>query len=384
MDPECGRSGGGSGGVSWAVWIAGIPGSGKSAIARAAAAELAAGGERVEVLELDALRRSLTPSPSYDAAERESVYRALVAIATVLTRAGVPVIIDATAHRRAWRDLARASIEAFAEVQLECPLDVARTREGTRAAGHHPRGIYARAGHPGATVPGVDLPYEPALSPELAIDTSRQPVAVAAAQVAVLARRLAQRRPTLPREEGFTVWVSGRPGSGKTTVVSGVCERLHARGVPVVVLEAAQFVGAVATQFVPTRLDRDMATRAIVQAARRLNEAGFAVIVDGAAPFRDTARLARELLENFAEVELVCPPDLCRTRERAVRWNRAACPGLGGPMGPPDLGFDYEPALTPDLIVFTDVLDEATAAEEVLALVERLERAARERRRPCA
>ena len=370
--------------MSWAIWITGIPGSGKSAIARAAAADLAAGGERVEVLELDALRRALTPVPSYDAAERERVYRALVAIAAALTRAGMPVLIDATAHRHAWRDLARASIADFAEVQLECPLDVARTRERTRAAGHHPTAIYAQAGRPGATVPGMDVPYESALSPELCIDTAGEPVHAAAARVAALARSLARRRVTLRLADGFTVWVSGRPGSGKTTVVAGVCERLEARGVPMVVLEAAQFLATVATQRVPARLDRDMATRAIVEAARRLSEAGFAVIVDGAAPFPDTARLARELLDTFAQVELVCPADVCRTRERAVRWNLVPCPGLGRPMAAPDLGLDYESVLAPDLIVFTDVLNEATAAEEVLALVERLERAARERRRPCA
>lgn len=60
--------------VSWAVWITGVPGSGKSAIARAAAATLAAGGEFVRILELDALRRTLTPAPIYDDTERQAVY----------------------------------------------------------------------------------------------------------------------------------------------------------------------------------------------------------------------------------------------------------------------------------------------------------------------
>ncbi len=77
--------------MSWAVWITGVPGSGKSAIARAAAATLAAGGEFVRILELDALRRTLTPAPIYDDTERQAVYRALVVIARALTHAGVPL-----------------------------------------------------------------------------------------------------------------------------------------------------------------------------------------------------------------------------------------------------------------------------------------------------
>jgi adenylylsulfate kinase len=371
--------------MSWAIWITGIPGSGKSAIARAAAAELEARGERVQVLELDALRRALTPHPTYEAAEREAVYRTLVVIARVLTGAGIPVIIDATAHRREWRDLARASIGTFAEVQLLCPLEVARDRERSRPAGNHPTGIYARAGQPGAAVPGVDVAYEAALAPELTIDTTAEAIDAAAARVADLARALrAEQTQAPPTVDGFAVWISGRPGSGKTTVVSGVCERLHGRGVPVVVLDAAEFVIARADARVPSRLEREIATRAIVQTARLLTDAGRAVIIDGAPPFRDTARLARELLDNFAEIELVCPPEICRTRERAVRWNLVPCPGIARPFATPDLGLDYEPAATPDLLLFTDVLDEATAAAEVLAVIARLERDARERRRSCA
>jgi protein-L-isoaspartate(D-aspartate) O-methyltransferase len=169
--------------VSWAVWITGLPGSGKSAIARASAETLGSKGEAVVVLELDRIRKALTPSPTYDAVEREAVYRALVYMAAVLTDAGVPVIVDATGHRRAWRDLARATIARFAEIQLHCPLDVCRERERTRARGQAPPGIYARAGRPGATVPGVDVEYETARAPELAIDTTRQSVAEAAAEV---------------------------------------------------------------------------------------------------------------------------------------------------------------------------------------------------------
>jgi hypothetical protein len=53
-------------------------------------------------------------------------------------------------------------------------------------------------------------------------------------------------------------------------------------------------------------------------------------------------------------------------------------------MAAPELGLDYEPAAHPDLVLFTDVLAPRTAAEEVVRLVERLERSARGRRQSCA
>jgi adenylylsulfate kinase len=177
--------------VSWAIWITGLPGSGKSSVARAAAERLRARGTAVTVLELDAIRKKITPAPTYADAERDLVYRALAYMAATLVEAGVPVIVDATAHRRAWRAAACAAIPRFAEVQLVCPLNVCRERERSRPQGSAPAGIYARAGQSGATVPGVDVAYETALAADLTIDTTVDGVAAAAARVVALAERLA-------------------------------------------------------------------------------------------------------------------------------------------------------------------------------------------------
>jgi len=175
--------------VSWAIWITGLPGSGKSVLARAAAERLRAQGDDVTVLELDTLRRSLTPSPTYRDEEREAVYRALVFIGACLVETGRPVIFDATAHRRVWRDLARATLPCFAEVQLVCPLDVCQQREAARPRGAAPAGIYAHAAQAGARVPGVNVEYEPALAPELTIDTQTVGVCAAAELIVDLVRR---------------------------------------------------------------------------------------------------------------------------------------------------------------------------------------------------
>ena len=177
--------------MSWAIWITGLPGSGKTALAQGVAAALHKRGIPVKVLELDAIRKVVTPEPTYTDAERETVYRALATMAKLLTEAGVPVLIDATAPRRGWRDLARRLIPAFAEVQLLCPIEVCREREQHRQAGYAPPAIYARAGQPGATVPGVDIPYEVALNPELTLHTDACDLPTAVREVVALAGRLA-------------------------------------------------------------------------------------------------------------------------------------------------------------------------------------------------
>lgn len=178
--------------MSWAIWITGPPGSGKTTLARRVVVTLARRGVPVKLLELDEIRRVVTPAPTYSDQEREIVYRALIYMARLLTEAGVPVLIDATGHRSAWRELARTLIPLFAEVRLRCPIEICIEREQSRRAGPAPRGIYARAGRPGATVPGVDLPYEESPTAEVVLDTSALDLGTQVQEVLHLARRLSR------------------------------------------------------------------------------------------------------------------------------------------------------------------------------------------------
>jgi adenylylsulfate kinase len=163
----------------WVAWLTGLPGSGKSSVAREAAARLTASGLRVRVLELDEIRRVVTPSPRYTVEEREVVYRALAYMALLLYEEGVRVIIDATGHRRRFRDLARAMIPHFAEIHLRASLAKCRERARTRRGGFAPQDVYGQADREGSTVPGVDEMYEPPLHPELVLDTEQLTVAEA-------------------------------------------------------------------------------------------------------------------------------------------------------------------------------------------------------------
>jgi adenylylsulfate kinase len=360
--------------MSWAVWITGLPGSGKSAVARAAVEAISTPTAPVALLELDEMRRLVTPAPIYSDAERDLVYRALVFVASTLVDAGVPVIVDATAHRRAWRDLARAVIPHFAEVQLTCPLDVCREREETRVGGHAPRGIYAAAGRPDGRVPGVDVRYEPAASPEVTIDTTRETPPAAAARVAKLVADWPRVPARSPITAGWTVWITGLPGSGKTTIASAVAEALSSRGIAVRILDCADVRAFVAgPSWSP--LAEDITHRALVYTARRLNELGIPVIVDATAPARAWRELARATIPRFSEVQLVCPADVCATRERAVRWRLLGCAHQSAASiraYGPDIALAYEHALGPELTIHTDVEDPWSSAETVLHLTMRL------------
>ncbi len=150
----------------FAVWLTGIPSSGKSTIARELQRELSKLGIKVQILESDEVRKILTPNPRYDEYERDFFYRALAVIGKYLTDNGVSVIFDATAHKRLYREYARKLIRNFIEVYVYCPLEVAMKRDV--------KGLYSRA-LKGIikTLPGLQVPYEEPVNPEVIVDTSR-------------------------------------------------------------------------------------------------------------------------------------------------------------------------------------------------------------------
>ena len=151
---------------NFSIWLTGHSGSGKSAIARELVRLLHQRGVEVSVLESDVMRTQLTPFPRYDEADREFFYAMLLEVGLILLGKGRPVVFDATANRRAYRDAARRRIARFAEVYVDTPLEVCAARD--------PKGLYRQ---------GMKIPYEPPLAPELVVQGAQGTPAQAAAQV---------------------------------------------------------------------------------------------------------------------------------------------------------------------------------------------------------
>ena len=169
----------------FAIWITGLPASGKSTIASALKPQLERLGLTVEVLESDEVRRVITPTPTYTEAERDVFYRALAFTGQRLVAHGVTVVFDATASRRIYRDFARSLIPRLIEVAVECPLITCmeRDRKGTYRKGQRGESL---------TVPGLQSPYEPTLNPNLRINSAITSSGDAARQIFELVKAMLQ------------------------------------------------------------------------------------------------------------------------------------------------------------------------------------------------
>jgi len=166
--------------MSFAVWLTGLSGSGKSAIAGELVERLHARGIEAARLESDVLRTQVTPHPKYDEPERELFYGALVALGKFVSGAGRPVVFDATGNRRRYRDAARQAIVRFIEVHVDTPLEVCRARD--------PKGLYRDEKI--TRLPGLQAAYEPPLVPELVVRGAEGTPALSADKIlAFLVRR---------------------------------------------------------------------------------------------------------------------------------------------------------------------------------------------------
>jgi adenylylsulfate kinase len=176
----------------WAIWITGLPGSGKSTIAKEMKKLLRKKGIDVQILRLDEFRRTLAPKPRYTEEERDVVYNTLILMAKFLAKNGVNVIIDATAHRNKWRNKGKEEIKNFFEVYVECPLKECMEREANRKDDLVVSNLYKKAlqrlerrekidekeiSHkecgeqlsPLGQMVGIDVPYEKPSAPDVTI-----------------------------------------------------------------------------------------------------------------------------------------------------------------------------------------------------------------------
>ncbi|HET7543068.1 MAG TPA: adenylyl-sulfate kinase [Polyangiaceae bacterium] len=162
--------------IGFTVWLTGLPCSGKSTLARDLARRFLRRGRKVEVLDGDLVRQSLSYGLGFSREDRDRNIQRVAFVANLLARNDVIVIVAVVSPYRAARDSARRSLQRFFEVHVDCPISECERRDV--------KGMYkrARAGElRGFT--GVDDPYEVPLEPELTVSTNQQSSDESAARI---------------------------------------------------------------------------------------------------------------------------------------------------------------------------------------------------------
>jgi bifunctional enzyme CysN/CysC len=150
------------------VWLTGLSGSGKSAIADAVLAKLTDRGRAAYVLDADNVRHGLCADLHFSPADRAENARRIGEVAALFADAGLVCLVPIISPYRADRDRVRQRHDElglpFFEVFVDTPIEVCRQRD--------PKGLYRRADAGElAHFTGVSAPYEAPEQPDLRVCT---------------------------------------------------------------------------------------------------------------------------------------------------------------------------------------------------------------------
>ena len=180
----------------------------------------------------------------------------------------------------------------------------------------------------------------------------------------------ATRAPLRPTQHGVTVWFTGLPSAGKTTIANLVGERLAEGGRPVEVLDGDVVRTHLSRGLGFSKADRDENIRRIGYVAGLLTGHGVTVLVSAVSPYRavrDEVRTSIGRAGGFVEVYLAADLATCRARDVKGLYAKQARGELRGLTGVDD---PYEPPLAPELVLDTAGEPPEASAARVLALLD--------------
>lgn len=151
--------------------------------------------------------------------------------------------------------------------------------------------------------------------------------------------------------DGFTVWFTGLPCSGKTTVSQLLAARLRFLKYPVELLDGDDVRRHFSQGLGYSRQDRDLNISRIGYVCHLLSRNGVIAIAAAVSPYRDTREAVRKQIHRFVEVYVKCPLEVCIARDVKGMYGKALAGKIPQFTGVSD---PYEEPTMPEVIVETD------------------------------
>lgn len=174
--------------------------------------------------------------------------------------------------------------------------------------------------------------------------------------------------PAATRTAARTVWLTGLPSAGKTTLARALATRLRAEGRAVEVLDGDEVRAELSADLGFTRADRDLQVRRIGYVADLLSRNGVTVICSVISPYRaarDEVRARHG--DRFVEVWVSTPAEECARRDVKGLYARQRAGEIVGLTGVDD---PYERPLSPELVVPTHEMGVDEAVELLRGVLE--------------
>lgn len=173
--------------------------------------------------------------------------------------------------------------------------------------------------------------------------------------------------PPDPTRPGATVWLTGLPSAGKTTLATALAQRLTG---PVEVLDGDEVREFLSKGLGFTRADRDTNVLRIGWVAASLAKHGVLVLASVISPFAKTRAAVRALHDErgagFLEIYVATPVEVCSERDVKGLYARQAAGEISGLTG---VDAPYEAPTAPDAVVRTHEQSLDDSVDQLLAVL---------------
>jgi adenylylsulfate kinase len=152
---------------------------------------------------------------------------------------------------------------------------------------------------------------------------------------------------------GFTVWLTGMLGAGKSSTASYIAARLKQVGRNVEILDEDDLGETLWSEVEgATKEERLTITRRIAFVADLLTRNGTAVLVAATSPYKVQRDEARRLIQRYVEVYVDCPTDELIKRDSTGKYKKALAGEIPNFVG---ITEPYEPPGSPEVTIHTNL-----------------------------
>jgi len=165
-------------------------------------------------------------------------------------------------------------------------------------------------------------------------------------------------------DKGITVWFTGLPCSGKTTVAKIIEERLLNMNIRVQRLDGDVVRQSLTKDLGFSKEDRDKNIERITYVAEMLTKHGVVALVAFVSPYIQKRKEARERIKNFIEVFVNCPLGVCEERDVKGMYKKARKGEIKDFTGVDD---PYEAPPHAEVVLHTDKETPEESADKVIS-----------------
>lgn len=165
-------------------------------------------------------------------------------------------------------------------------------------------------------------------------------------------------------QKGFTLWFTGLPCAGKTTLARAAARKLKAAGQLVEHLDGDTLRRTVSKDLSFSKKDRVIHLKRAARIALLLNQSGVITLVSLISPYRKTRQAIRRSIGDFVEVYVRCPLKVCEKRDVKGMYRLARVGKIKNFTG---ISGIYEAPLRPEILVDTEKQTPAACIKTILS-----------------